>query len=92
MRPIPKPLFQARTRALRKASDIRIKVESFADFACPFCGEFDLFVHPPGTQCWAGERTWWTIGCDSRACNSCWNMDVDTYEGAIRKLTHAQKP
>ena len=66
------------------------QVRSFEGLCCPFCGVADLFVHPPGTQHWTGHRTWWTVGCDSRACNSCWKLDADTYESARGKILRAQ--
>lgn len=71
---------------LRMAAQVR----SFADLQCPFCGCVDLFVYPPGTHHRTGVRTWWTIGCDSPRCNSCWTMNVDRYETAISKMEFAQ--
>jgi hypothetical protein len=74
--------------ALQRLLDARVL--SFSGLRCPFCGDADLFVHAPGTGHWSGTRTWWTIGCDSRKCNSCWTLNEDTYEGAMVKIRHAQ--
>jgi hypothetical protein len=65
-------------------------VASFTGLRCPFCGLADLFVHPPGTRHWTGTRTWWTVGCDSPRCNSCWTLNADTYEGVMSKIQHTQ--
>ena len=88
----PKSALQELTRSLLRQNAIRAKAKAITNnFACPFCGAFELFVHAPGTQHWSGPRTWWTIGCESRVCDSRWRMDVDTYAEAISKLSHAQK-
>lgn len=71
---------------------IEEQVRGFSGLRCPFCGIADLFVHPPGTIHCTGLRTWWTIGCDSSKCNSCWTLDVDTYDVAMEKIQHAQNP
>lgn len=85
-----KRILQARTRALVAAKHACYHadalVKSFEDFFCPFCRDFDLFAYPPRP----GGRNWWTIGCDSRKCNSCWRLEVDTYAEALSKIRKAQ--
>jgi hypothetical protein len=65
-------------------------IRSFSGLRCPFCGDADLFVHAPGTRHWSSERTWWTVGCDSIRCNSCWTLNEDTYERVMAKIQYAQ--
>ena len=65
-------------------------VLSFSGLRCPFCGGADLFVYPPGTQHWSGKRKWWTVGCDSPHCNSCWTLNEDSYARVMAKIQYAQ--
>ena len=71
---------------------LKEQVQSFRAFECPFCNRRDLYAYPPGTRHWTGVRTWWTIGCESRACNSCWTLNADSYRQAWEKLSNAQRP
>ena len=67
--------------------EVAAHVASFAGLKCPFCGIADLFVHPPRVRF---GLNWWTVGCDSRTCNSCWSLSLDTYEQVMGKIQHAQ--
>lgn len=80
--------FEIKKQAARQKFDDRVK--SFEGLRCPFCGGTELFVHPPGTMHWTGMRTWWTVGCDARGCNSCWSLNEDTYDRAMEKIRFAQ--
>lgn len=73
--------------------DSRLRLDalvlSFSGLRCPFCGDTDLFIHAPGTRYLLGARTWWTVGCDSHKCNSCWTLNGDTYEQVMGKIQYA---
>jgi hypothetical protein len=72
------------------------KVDTLRALTCPFCKEKELFVYPPSDidpelPLWMNRR-WWTVGCQSRACDSSWRIEKDYYREVHNMLLHCQPP
>ena len=55
------------------------------DCRCPFCGEREIYVHPPNQY-----HTWWVVGCESTRCESVWRMGPNTGEEALAMLKRSE--
>jgi hypothetical protein len=68
------------------AQPIRERIAALTSKTCPFCGEKELYVHPP-----RDGRNWWVLGCQSRSCDSSWRTEQDGYHKLLSMVTGADE-
>ena len=77
-----------------KRQILQEKVDGLLAMTCPFCGEKEIYVYPPSPPDpelpqWLTRR-WWTVGCQSRTCDSSWRIEKDHYHQVESMLSQAQ--